>query len=194
MAFEFELPDLGEGLTEGEIFRWLVGEGDVVEEDQPLVEIRTDASPRGLTPDMSVSAPKYLQERTSNNDTRRLRTCPGSDPYGALPSLGPIPSASRRSAEMVRIVNCLRQQARPRPAGAVARRGWRRVLWGRGRRGDAFGADSWSIYAAIGWVAFALFVVNGHWGWEAFTGAVWLPLGCCCVAGTVGAAREGNYF
>ena len=42
MAFEFKLPDLGEGLTEGEISRWLVGEGDVVDEDQPLVEIQTD--------------------------------------------------------------------------------------------------------------------------------------------------------
>jgi len=42
MAFEFKLPDLGEGLTEGEIARWLVREGDVVEEDQPLVEIQTD--------------------------------------------------------------------------------------------------------------------------------------------------------
>ena len=42
MAFEFKLPDLGEGLTEGEIARWLVREGDLVQEDQPLVEIQTD--------------------------------------------------------------------------------------------------------------------------------------------------------
>ena len=42
MAFEFKLPDLGEGLTEGEVARWLVAEGDRVEEDQPLVEIQTD--------------------------------------------------------------------------------------------------------------------------------------------------------
>ena len=42
MPYEFKLPDLGEGLTEGEIARWLVSEGDTVEEDQPLVEIQTD--------------------------------------------------------------------------------------------------------------------------------------------------------
>ena len=42
MAYEFKLPDLGEGLTEGEIARWLVSEGDEVAEDQPLVEIQTD--------------------------------------------------------------------------------------------------------------------------------------------------------
>jgi pyruvate/2-oxoglutarate dehydrogenase complex dihydrolipoamide acyltransferase (E2) component len=42
MAFEFKLPDLGEGLTEGEIARWLVEEGQEVAEDDPLVEIQTD--------------------------------------------------------------------------------------------------------------------------------------------------------
>jgi len=42
VAYEFKLPDLGEGLTEGEVARWLVSEGDEVAEDQPLVEIQTD--------------------------------------------------------------------------------------------------------------------------------------------------------
>jgi pyruvate/2-oxoglutarate dehydrogenase complex dihydrolipoamide acyltransferase (E2) component len=42
VAYEFKLPDLGEGLTEAEIARWLVAEGDHVEEDGPLVEVQTD--------------------------------------------------------------------------------------------------------------------------------------------------------
>jgi pyruvate dehydrogenase E2 component (dihydrolipoyllysine-residue acetyltransferase) len=42
MAYEFKLPDLGEGLTEGEVARWLVTEGDEIAEDDPLVEIQTD--------------------------------------------------------------------------------------------------------------------------------------------------------
>src|SRR3569833_1974496 len=42
MAYEFKLPDLGEGLTEGEIARWLVAEGDEIAEDAPLVETATD--------------------------------------------------------------------------------------------------------------------------------------------------------
>jgi pyruvate/2-oxoglutarate dehydrogenase complex dihydrolipoamide acyltransferase (E2) component len=42
MAYEFRLPDLGEGLTEGEIARWLVSEGQEIAEDDPLVEIQTD--------------------------------------------------------------------------------------------------------------------------------------------------------
>jgi pyruvate dehydrogenase E2 component (dihydrolipoamide acetyltransferase) len=42
VAYEFKLPDLGEGLTEGEIGRWLVAEGQEIREDDPLVEIATD--------------------------------------------------------------------------------------------------------------------------------------------------------
>ncbi len=42
MAQEFRLPDIGEGLTEGEVVQWLVGVGDPVGVDQPLVELETD--------------------------------------------------------------------------------------------------------------------------------------------------------
>ncbi len=42
MAFEFRLPDIGEGIVEGEIITWHVQEGDVLKEDQPIVEIMTD--------------------------------------------------------------------------------------------------------------------------------------------------------
>jgi pyruvate/2-oxoglutarate dehydrogenase complex dihydrolipoamide acyltransferase (E2) component len=40
--FEFRLPDIGEGVVEGEIVKWLVKEGDAIAEDQPLVEVMTD--------------------------------------------------------------------------------------------------------------------------------------------------------
>jgi len=53
MAYEFKLPDIGEGMAEGEIVRWLVEEGDFLAQDQPMVEVMTDkatveiATPRG---------------------------------------------------------------------------------------------------------------------------------------------------
>jgi pyruvate dehydrogenase E2 component (dihydrolipoamide acetyltransferase) len=42
VVFEFHLPDIGEGVAEGEVVKWLVKEGAEVEENQPLVEIMTD--------------------------------------------------------------------------------------------------------------------------------------------------------
>lgn len=42
MAFEFRLPDIGEGVVEGEIVKWHVRPGQSVKEDDPLVEVMTD--------------------------------------------------------------------------------------------------------------------------------------------------------
>ena len=42
MAFEFKLPDIGEGVVEGEIVQWLVKPGDTIDVDQPMVEVMTD--------------------------------------------------------------------------------------------------------------------------------------------------------
>ena len=39
---DFKLPDLGEGITEGEVIKWMAREGDQVREDQPIVEVMTD--------------------------------------------------------------------------------------------------------------------------------------------------------
>jgi len=50
--WEFKLPDLGEGVTEGEIVGWLVKVGDPVAEDQPMVEVMTDKAT------VTIAAPK----------------------------------------------------------------------------------------------------------------------------------------
>lgn len=42
MRKEFKFPDVGEGIAEGELVKWLVSQGDSVKEDQPLVEVETD--------------------------------------------------------------------------------------------------------------------------------------------------------
>src|SRR3984885_2784293 len=42
MAFDFYMPDIGEGVVEGEIVAWKVKEGDRVKLDQPIVEVMTD--------------------------------------------------------------------------------------------------------------------------------------------------------
>jgi pyruvate dehydrogenase E2 component (dihydrolipoamide acetyltransferase) len=42
MAYEFRLPDIGEGVAEGEVVQWFVKEGDEIREDAPLVSVLTD--------------------------------------------------------------------------------------------------------------------------------------------------------
>ena len=42
MAFSVQMPALGESVTEGTVTRWLKGEGDTVEADEPLLEVSTD--------------------------------------------------------------------------------------------------------------------------------------------------------
>jgi pyruvate dehydrogenase E2 component (dihydrolipoamide acetyltransferase) len=47
--FDFKLPDIGEGVMEGEIVKWLVQPGDAVSEDQPMVEVMTDKATVTIT-------------------------------------------------------------------------------------------------------------------------------------------------
>jgi pyruvate dehydrogenase E2 component (dihydrolipoamide acetyltransferase) len=51
MLMELRLPDVGEGIAEGEIVRWMVAEGARVKEDEPLVEVLTDKA------DMEIPSP-----------------------------------------------------------------------------------------------------------------------------------------
>ena len=62
MAYEFKLPDLGEGLTEAEIARWLVAEGQHVDEDGPLVEVQTDKTTVEIPSPRSGTVLKILVE------------------------------------------------------------------------------------------------------------------------------------
>ncbi|MHB8585487.1 MAG: dihydrolipoamide acetyltransferase family protein [Thermoplasmatota archaeon] len=49
MVFEFKLPDIGEGVHEGEIVSWKIKEGDSVKENQPIVEVMTDKATVEIT-------------------------------------------------------------------------------------------------------------------------------------------------
>ena len=40
--YAFKLPDIGEGVVEGEVVEWMVSEGDSVKEDDPILSVMTD--------------------------------------------------------------------------------------------------------------------------------------------------------
>jgi pyruvate dehydrogenase E2 component (dihydrolipoamide acetyltransferase) len=62
MAVEFKLPDIGEGVAEGEITRWLVKEGDSIKEDQPMVEVMTDKATVEITSPVTGTVGKILAQ------------------------------------------------------------------------------------------------------------------------------------
>ena len=62
MAFKFKLPELGEGMAEGEVASWLVKEGDQIKEDDSLVEIQNDKSVSELPSPVSGTIKKIVAQ------------------------------------------------------------------------------------------------------------------------------------
>ncbi|PMD72533.1 2-oxo acid dehydrogenase subunit E2 [Companilactobacillus nuruki] len=62
MAYKFKLPELGEGMAEGEIASWLVKEGDTIKEDDSLVEIQNDKSVEELPSPVSGTVKQIVAQ------------------------------------------------------------------------------------------------------------------------------------
>ena len=81
---EFKLPDLGEGLTEGEILKWLVAVGDEVKDGQPIVEVETaKAAVEVPSPFTGIVTKLYFAEGTTVDvgaPIISVDTQPGSGP------------------------------------------------------------------------------------------------------------------
>ena len=85
MSREFRLPDLGEGVMEGQILRVFVGEGDHVTEDQPLLEVETDkASVEIPSPHTGIVLGVHITEQQIVNVGDLLVTFDGGS--AAIPS------------------------------------------------------------------------------------------------------------
>ncbi|HKH31818.1 MAG TPA: dihydrolipoamide acetyltransferase family protein [Gaiellaceae bacterium] len=87
MAYEFKLPDLGEGLTEGEIARWLVSVGQEVAEDDPLVEVQTDKTTVEIPSPAAGKVARILVEEGQVVPVGTVLVVIGED--GAAPSAAP---------------------------------------------------------------------------------------------------------
>ena len=93
MAQELKLPDLGEGLTEGEIGRWLVAEGQKVLEDEPLVEIATDKTTVEIPSPAAGKVSKILVGEGEVVPVGTVLVVIGGD--GAPPAAAPAPDKAR---------------------------------------------------------------------------------------------------
>jgi pyruvate dehydrogenase E2 component (dihydrolipoamide acetyltransferase) len=100
MAYEFKLPDIGEGVVEGEIVKWLVKEGDVLHQDQPMVEVMTDKA--------TVEIPAPRAGRVLQRMYAEGQSCPvgkvliaideGASSAGAPEAAAPAPLAPRATS------------------------------------------------------------------------------------------------
>jgi pyruvate dehydrogenase E2 component (dihydrolipoamide acetyltransferase) len=94
VPFEFKLPDLGEGLTEGEVARWLVREGQEVAEDDPLVEIQTDKTTVEIPSPAGGVVARILVEEGQVVPVGTVLVVIGADGAG-----GPAPAADDAPAQ-----------------------------------------------------------------------------------------------
>jgi pyruvate dehydrogenase E2 component (dihydrolipoamide acetyltransferase) len=126
MTREFRLPDIGEGLTEAEIVRWLVPEGKPVAADQPIVEVETDkavveiTSPyggivirHGGAEGETIAVGSVLVEigDEADLDTGVESSSPQTPPPAAQPAEPSVSSENRNTASAPPIVGSISEDA-----------------------------------------------------------------------------------
>jgi pyruvate dehydrogenase E2 component (dihydrolipoamide acetyltransferase) len=109
VAYEFKLPDLGEGLTEGEIARWLVEEGQEIAEDAPLVEIATDKTTVEIPSPAGGNVSQILVAEGEVVPVGTVLVVIGGD--GAAPPEPPQVAQAPRAEEKVRATPLVRKVA-----------------------------------------------------------------------------------
>ena len=97
MVREFRLPDLGEGVTEAQIVRVLVSEGDRITEDQPLLEVETDkASVEIPSPHTGVVTGVHVTEQQVVNVGDVLVTFADVEDRSSTVEVKPTAASARR--------------------------------------------------------------------------------------------------
>src|SRR5438046_8493336 len=93
MAREFKLPDIGEGVHEGEVVKWFVKEGDPIRENDPVVEVMTDKVTVQIT---SPVTGKVLQIRAKEGEVVKVgATLVGLVEEGEVPTRTPSAPAGQ---------------------------------------------------------------------------------------------------
>lgn len=118
MAFKFTLPELGEGMAEGEVASWLVKEGDTVKEDDTIVEIQNDKSVSELPTPVSGTIKKIVAQEgdtveigdtlveiddgspDTGDDSAPAEAAPAAEAAPEAPAAAPAPAATATVAAL----------------------------------------------------------------------------------------------
>ena len=122
MAYEFKLPDLGEGLTEGEVARWLVAEGQEVAEDEPLVEIQTDKTTVEIPSPAAGVVSRILVEEGAVVPVGTVLVVIGADGVARAGSEAESPSAQSVTRREEGARDAARQEDRAASSASIWRR------------------------------------------------------------------------
>ncbi|MCI4363463.1 MAG: 2-oxo acid dehydrogenase subunit E2 [Thermoplasmata archaeon] len=99
MVFEFRLPDIGEGVAEGEVVKWFVKEGEAIAEDAPLVSVLTDkANVEIPSPRAGTIRKLHAKEGEKVKVGGLLVTIDTKEGEASTPSKEPAPPASPPAA------------------------------------------------------------------------------------------------
>jgi pyruvate dehydrogenase E2 component (dihydrolipoamide acetyltransferase) len=99
-VYEFKLPDIGEGVAEGEILKWMVKEGDSVKEGQPLLEVMTDKVNVQIPTPRTGTVSKILMKEGDLAKVGQTIIIIDDGSGGAAPSAQPIPSTQPQSPSL----------------------------------------------------------------------------------------------
>ena len=110
VAYEFKLPDLGEGLTEGEVARWLVTEGQDVAEDDPLVEIQTDKTTVEIPSPAAGTVTSILVEEGKVVPVGTVLVVIGGEPDGKPSPAAPAAAAQPQKGRATPLVRKIAEQ------------------------------------------------------------------------------------
>jgi len=126
--YEFKLPDLGEGIHEGEILKWYVSVGDAIDEDAPLVDVETDKAA------VTIPSPKSGKISALNGDVGDIVNVGNviaviDDGTGAAAKAPPAevkeekaPAVAKEAVEPEEVVQVEEGAKHPVPAAPATRR------------------------------------------------------------------------